>query len=96
MRAKEVWIHGVDLRAGLTFADLPPELCVLLVDEVLALFGSRDEMPDVTVLAPDVGRIWGSGSVRIEGTVTAIAAWLTRDDATGLYGEVPAAPAWLV
>src|SRR5215218_2855068 len=25
MRAKEVWVHGVDLHAGLTFADLPAD-----------------------------------------------------------------------
>ena len=43
MRAKEVWVHGVDLRAGLTFADLPADLCTALVDEVLALFAGRDQ-----------------------------------------------------
>ena len=96
MRAKEVWVHGVDLRAGIAFADLPPELCAVLVDEVLALFAAREQTPDVTIMAPDVGRTWGSGAVRVEGPVSAIAAWLTRDDASGLHGEAPPAPAWLV
>ena len=96
MRAKEVWVHGVDLRAGLTFDDLPPELGVALVDDVLTLFASRDQTPDATIVATDVDRTWGSGSARVEGPVTAIAAWLTRNDASGLHEEVPPAPAWLV
>ena len=45
MRAKEVWVHGVDLRAGLTFADLPADLCTTLVDEVLALFAEPRSGP---------------------------------------------------
>jgi maleylpyruvate isomerase len=27
MRAKELWVHGTDLRAGLSFADLPVDFC---------------------------------------------------------------------
>jgi maleylpyruvate isomerase len=96
MRAKEVWVHGVDLRAGLTFADLPPDLCAALVDEVLALFASRDQALDVTIAATDVDRTWGTGAARVEGPVSAIAAWLTRSDASGLSGDVPPVPAWLV
>jgi maleylpyruvate isomerase len=95
MRAKEVWVHGVDLRAGLTFADLPPELCAELVDEVLALFASRDQVLDATVVATDVDRTWGTGTARVEGPVAAIAAWVTRSDASGLSGDAPPVPAWL-
>ncbi len=95
MRAKEVWVHGVDLRAGLTFADLPPDLCTTLVDEVLALFASRDQALDVAIVATDVDRTWGDGGTRVEGPVAAVAAWLTRSDASGLAGEVPPPPAWL-
>jgi maleylpyruvate isomerase len=96
MRAKEVWVHGVDLRAGLTFADLPTDFCAALVDEVLALFASREQTPDATIVATDVDRTWGTGAARVEGPVTAIAAWLTRSDASGLSGDVPPVPAWLV
>jgi maleylpyruvate isomerase len=95
MRAKEVWIHGVDLRAGLAFDDLPPELCALLVDDVLTMFASRDETPGATIVATDVDRTWGSGTATVHGSVNAIAAWLTRSDTSGLTGEVPAAPVWI-
>jgi maleylpyruvate isomerase len=95
MRAKEMWVHGIDLRAGLGFADLPPDFCTALVDDVLALFATRDQARDVTVVATDVGRTWGTGGTRVEGPVTAIAAWVTRGRTEGLRGDAPPPPAWL-
>jgi maleylpyruvate isomerase len=95
MRAKEVWVHGVDLNAGLTFDDLPPDFASALVDDVLTLFAGRGEVLDVTIVATDVDRTWGSGTTTVEGPVAAVAAWLTRSDASGLSGEVPAPPTWL-
>ena len=95
MRAKEVWVHGVDLDAGLAFADLPADFCTALADDVLALFAARDQALDATIVATDVDRAWGSGATAVTGPVTAIAAWLTRSDAAGLTGPVPQAPAWL-
>jgi maleylpyruvate isomerase len=95
MRAKEVWVHGVDLRAGLTFADLPADFCTALVDDVLSLFAAREQPLDVTIVATDVDRSWGSGASKVEGPVAAVATWLTRSDASGLGGDVPPPPAWL-
>ena len=95
MRAKEIWVHGTDLRAGLGFADLPADFCTALVDDVLELFASRDQRVEVTIVATDVDRTWGDGGTRVEGPVAAVAAWLTRSDASGLTGEVPPAPVWL-
>jgi maleylpyruvate isomerase len=95
MRAKEVWVHGVDLRAGLAFADLPADFCAALVDDVRGVFAAREQTPDVTIVATDVGRTWGDGGTRVEGPVSAVAAWLTRSDASGLIGNVPPPPAWL-
>jgi maleylpyruvate isomerase len=95
MRAKELWVHGTDLRAGLAFAVLPVGFCVALVDDVLGLFASRDQMPDVRISATDADRTWGSGRQSVEGPVSAVAAWLTRSDASGLRGDVPSPPAWL-
>ena len=95
MRAKEVWVHGTDLRTDLTFADLPADFCAALVDDVLGLFATRDQTPDVTIVATDVDRTWGSGAARVEGPVAAVAAWLTRSDSSGLSGDVPPPPTWL-
>ena len=95
MRAKELWVHGTDLRAGLSFADLPVDVCAALVDDVLGLFADRGQSPDATIAATDVDRTWGSGGAPVRGPAAAIAAWLTRSDASGLEGDVPPAPAWL-
>ncbi|SNR31019.1 maleylpyruvate isomerase N-terminal domain-containing protein [Blastococcus mobilis] len=95
MRTKEVWVHGVDLRSDLAFADVPADVCTALVDDVLGLFAARDQAPEVTVVATDVDRTWGNGGTRVEGPVTAVAAWLTRSDASGLSGDVPPPPTWL-
>ncbi|MCZ2860032.1 maleylpyruvate isomerase family mycothiol-dependent enzyme [Blastococcus sp. VKM Ac-2987] len=95
MRAKEVWVHGVDLRAGLSFADLPADFCTALVDDVVGLFASRDQALEATVVATDADRTWGRGGPRVDGPLSAIAAWLTRSDASGLNGDVPPPPAWL-
>jgi len=95
MRAKEVWVHGVDLDVGLGFADLPTEFCTALVDDVLGLFAERGQKVEVTVVATDVDRTWGEGATTVRGPVAAVAAWLTRSDASGLSGDVPAPPPWL-
>jgi maleylpyruvate isomerase len=95
MRAKEIWVHGVDLRAELSFADLPADFCVALVDDVVALFAARDQPLQAIVVATDVDRTWGSGGPTVRGPVAAVAAWLTRSDASGLHGDVPPPPAWL-
>jgi maleylpyruvate isomerase len=95
MRAKEVWVHGVDLRAGLAFADLPADFSAALVDDVLELFAGRQQVPAATIVATDVDRRWGTGEQTVRGSVAAIAAWLTRSDASGLTGEVPQSPSWL-
>ena len=95
MRTKEVWVHGVDLGAGLGFGDLGPDLSTALVDDVLGLFAERGERLEVTVQATDVDRTWGSGDALVSGPVSAVAAWLTRSDASGLSGEVPPPPRWL-
>jgi maleylpyruvate isomerase len=95
MRAKELWVHGVDLDAGVRFADVPADALAALVDDVLALFASRDQLPDATIRCIDVQRTWCSGAARVEGPVAAVAAWLTRSRTDGLTGDVPAPPAWL-
>ena len=95
MRAKEIWVHGTDLDAGFGFGDLPTDYAAALVDDVLGHFAGRGEALEVTVAATDVDRQWGTGTPTVRGPVAAIAAWLTRGDASGLSGDVPAPPTWL-
>jgi maleylpyruvate isomerase len=101
LRTREVWVHAVDLDAGLDFTDLPPELCGALVDDVLALLARRDQTPAVTLLALDTDQRWTADPTLpeapvVRGPVAALAAWLTRADTSGLSGAPPPPlPRWL-
>lgn len=95
MRAKEIWVHGSDLRAGFTFSDLPADFAAALVDDVLGHFAGRGDPVQTTMAATDVDRVWGSGTPSVRGPVSAVAAWLTRGDASGLAGDVPEPLRWL-
>jgi maleylpyruvate isomerase len=96
MRCREVWVHAVDLDAGVGFEDIPPDVQAALVDDVFGMWGHRDAVPDVVLFAGD--REWGSGSVAVSGPLTAATAWLTgRGTGEGLTadGPLPTLPAWL-
>jgi maleylpyruvate isomerase len=107
MRAREMWIHSVDLDVGASFADFPqPMLCELVTDVVAAL-GARDGAPALLFVASDKSMTWSSGSgdrTGVEGPVADLAAWLVGRGrsralrATTDRGErvpVPELPAWL-
>ena len=96
MRCREVWVHAVDLAAGVGFGDMPGEVLAALADDVFATWARRGQVPDVTVLAG--GGIWGSGHVTVAGPLPAVTAWLTgRSAGTGRQasGPLPALPRWL-
>jgi maleylpyruvate isomerase len=96
MRSREVWVHAVDLDAGVGFADVPEDVLAALVDDVFRMWDRRDQVPDVAVFAGD--REWGTGALAVAGTLPAVAAWLTgRSDGAGLEadGPLPALAAWL-
>ncbi|RBY78915.1 hypothetical protein DQ238_11030 [Geodermatophilus sp. TF02-6] len=96
MRCLEVYVHAVDLDAGVGFGDVPEEVQAAVVDEVFRAWERRDEVPDVVVFAGD--REWGSGAVAVSGPLPAVTAWLTgrsRGDGLAADGDVPAVPRWV-
>lgn len=95
MRVREVWVHAVDLDAGVGFADLPADLCAALADDVLALHTRRDQASAATLEATDTDWRWGSDATVVRGSIAAVAAWLTRADDSGLSGDPPPVPRWL-
>lgn len=101
IRAREMWIHAVDLDAGAEFADMPgPMVNALLVDGCDAM----SRKPDCPVLRlVDGDRAWEIGegtAVVITGPAPELAAWLLgrskgkplRADGTR---KLPALPPWL-
>ena len=97
IRAREVWVHAIDLDAGVGFNELPDDALVALTDEVFRTWQRRGVVPDITVSAG--GRQWGSGAVLIDGaTLAATVGWLTgRGAATQLSRaqDLPELPPWL-
>jgi maleylpyruvate isomerase len=61
MRIREVWVHAVDLAAGVTFADLPAEVVDALLDDAVGMLSSRPECPSVQLVAVDRDRSWRLG-----------------------------------
>ena len=96
IRAREVWVHAVDLDAGVGFADAPGELLAAVVDEVFAAWSRQGAVPAVTLFAGD--REWGSGEPAVAGSLTDVTGWVTgRTAGEGLRcdGPLPALPRWI-
>jgi maleylpyruvate isomerase len=100
IRMREVAIHHVDLVAGYSSADWPPEFVKRTLDEVAAQFLVRGDCP-VLALHDHDGGSWsvGASGPTLTGPAHELAAWLIgRSDGAGLTpsppGSVPAAPPW--
>jgi maleylpyruvate isomerase len=92
MRNREVWVHAVDLDAGATFADIPPDVLAALLDDAAALMPAAA----VTAHAPDAGRTWrfggGADAVTVTADLADLCAWvLGRADRP----DRPKLPPWL-
>lgn len=90
MRTREVAVHAVDLDAGVSFRDLPADLCAALVDDVSALRSTRGDGPALELASSDgcVRRIRGSGEpTRVGAEVAVLAQWLTGRGADGVLDE---------
>ena len=98
MRSREVMIHAVDLRSGLTFRDLPPGFLAALCEDIVITRGQAPG-PAVRLEASDTGGQWSLGGdgdpVVATGPLCAIAAYLSGREATGLSPGVPPLPPWL-
>ncbi len=102
MRAKEVWVHAVDLGNGGSFADLPPVVLDRLIDDVFAAWHRRGEAVPVTVTSAGRDgdrrvRSSARGGPEVSGTAAAIAGWLARGETRGLHcstKELPQLPHW--
>lgn len=98
MRAREVYVHAVDLGAGVSFGDLPHGFLTMLLDDVAARRSAKGGGPALAVAASDSGHAWqvaGTGApVPVTATLADLAAYLTGRPAPALT-SAPALPAWL-
>lgn len=103
MRVREVWLHAVDLDAGATVADLPPEVVDALLDDVTAALTARPGCPAVRLAPDDRDRSWTlgtDGGPTLHGAAADLMAWLVGRPplcapTTGGGVPVPDAPRWI-
>lgn len=95
MRCREVWVHAVDLDAGFTFADVPPQVTAALIDDVLMMWERRGEPVDLSLQATDTGQRWRAGGAgrELAAPLAELAAVLTGRAAAATGW--PPLPGWL-
>lgn len=101
LRMREVWLHLVDLDAGVGFDAIPRELVEPLLDDVVHEFAGRADVPAFTVDAelPDGRRrswhLGGDGGPAVGGGGAEVLAWLTgRSTGETLTGSPQQLPPW--
>jgi maleylpyruvate isomerase len=103
-RAREMWIHAVDLDVGASFADIPPPMLAELITDVVDTLGTRPDCPSLRLIATDQNRTWMLGDDDdpddVRGPASGLAAWLVgrskgRDLRTVDGARPPAPPRWL-
>ncbi|MGW0710664.1 maleylpyruvate isomerase family mycothiol-dependent enzyme [Streptomyces sp. NPDC002643] len=100
LRAREVWIHLVDLRAGVGMDALPPGFARALVRDVAGWMASRVDGGAELVADGHGSVVLGKPApgVTVTGPPYALAAWLTGRGGTEelhITGELPSLPRWL-
>jgi maleylpyruvate isomerase len=109
MRVREVWLHAVDLDAGVTVDELPPEVVDALLDDATGTLSTAEGCPAVLLAPTDRERTWSLGPaadepVQVRGEAAWVLGWLVGrcgpDDveasaADGTPAAVPAPPRWL-
>ena len=100
-RAREVWLHLVDLDAGAGLDVLPDEVATTLVRDVADWMDSRVSARIEVQLSDEEPVIFGpetSAPVRVSGPAQELAGWLTgRSHGDGLIASegLPELPGWL-
>jgi maleylpyruvate isomerase len=98
MRARELYVHAIDLSAGTAWTDLPPQFLTELLDDVTNRRSSQGGGPALAVAATDTGHTWevaGAGApLPVSAPLADLAAYLTGRPAPELQAA-PALPAWL-
>jgi maleylpyruvate isomerase len=101
IRAREMWIHAVDLDAGASFADMPGPMIDALLVEAADAMGRKPECPVLRLVDGDHSWSVGEGTaVVVTGEAPELAAWLLgRSAGKSLRADgsrkLPPLPPWL-
>jgi maleylpyruvate isomerase len=103
-RAREMWIHAVDLDVGASFAELPKPMLRDLLADVADTLGQAEDAPSLRLVGtePDVDIRVGTGEpVEVRGPTPALVGWMLgrekgRELRTADGGRrLPDLPRWL-
>jgi maleylpyruvate isomerase len=103
IRAREVWVHAVDLGGIATFADLPHAFATAVVDDAAATMTADPACPAVELRADDGAQVWRIGRsdavpASVTGAIADLVGWvLGRSDGAALRaegGRLPDLPPW--
>jgi maleylpyruvate isomerase len=109
MRVREVWLHAVDLDAGVSVAEIAPDVVDTLLDDSTGTLSAAEGCPSAVLAPTDRDRTWAlgpasDGPLRVRGEAAQVLGWLvgrTGPDAVeavtadGTPTAVPAPPRWL-
>lgn len=103
MRSREVMVHAVDLSDAVTFADLPTDFLVALVEDIVGKRSQGGDGPSLRLTATDTGttvEINGLGDpIDVTGPLPEIATYLSGRPGfrvtTGHRASAPELPNWL-
>jgi maleylpyruvate isomerase len=102
MRVREVWLHAVDLDAGISTVQFPRALLMELLDDVAGAVGAKPDCPPLLLRATDSEDRWtlGPDSIRIEvaGTLADLTGWVSGRSNSGLTTSadaLPVLPPWI-
>jgi maleylpyruvate isomerase len=102
IRAREMWVHAVDLDVGASFADLPAPMLAELLTEVAITMGAKADCPSLRLVAPD--GTWTVGdaenAITVSGPAPELLEWLLgRGKGRALRStegrKLPVLPRWL-
>jgi maleylpyruvate isomerase len=109
MRVREVWLHAVDLDAGVSVADIAPDVVDTLLDDSTGTLSAAEGCPAALLAPTDRDRTWSLGppagdKVQVRGEAASVLGWLVGRSgkaavealaADGTPTAVPAPPRWL-
>jgi len=109
IRAREMWIHAVDLDVGASLADLPLPMLVELIADVVRVVGAREDCPPLRLVATDAEHRSGAAQTwtlytgdgpEVRGPAASLAGWVLgrsrgKDLRTVDGKRPPILPRWL-
>ena len=109
MRVREVWLHAVDLDAGVSVSEIAPDVVDTLLDDATGMLSGAEGCPSALLAPTDRDRTWPLGPatdapVRVRGPAAQVLGWLVGRcggdaveavAADGAPTAVPQPPRWL-